>query len=99
MLRFSVRQERARCRSKTPGPLPAPLSEPTHAAIAGAAFSAPRTSSIRTPLPSPLMPTRAEIDAQLDRLEALLPGLVAEHPDEADFGPAFAGEADVIQCR
>jgi FAD/FMN-containing dehydrogenase len=43
------------------------------------------------PVPSPAL-----ADA-LDRLEALLPQLIADHPDEADFWPAFAGFADLIE--
>jgi len=42
------------------------------------------------------MKTRAELDTMLDRLAQALPGMLAEHPDDADFWPAFAGEADEI---
>lgn len=39
---------------------------------------------------------RPELDAMLDRLAQALPGMMAEHADDADFWPAFAGEADEI---
>lgn len=38
-----------------------------------------------------------ELTFQLDALEAALPGLIADNPDPADFWPAFAGQADVIE--
>jgi len=41
-------------------------------------------------------PTLAQLKAQLDALEARIPHLLVEHPDPADFWPAFAGEADLI---
>lgn len=37
------------------------------------------------------------LNAQLEALEAGLPVLIAQHPDDADFWPAFAGQADVIE--
>ena len=39
---------------------------------------------------------RADLDAMLERLAQALPGMRDAHPDEADFWPAFAGEADEI---
>lgn len=39
---------------------------------------------------------RAELDAMLDRLTQAVPGMRGEHPDDADFWPAFSGEADEI---
>jgi hypothetical protein len=39
---------------------------------------------------------RADLDAMLDRLSKALPGMLAALPDDADFWPAFAGEADEI---
>lgn len=39
---------------------------------------------------------RADLDGMLDRLAQALPGMLAAHPDEAEFWPAFAGEADAI---
>jgi hypothetical protein len=33
----------------------------------------------------------------LDVLQNQLPKMIEEHPDDADFWPAFAGEADVIE--
>jgi hypothetical protein len=41
--------------------------------------------------------TLTELDAMLDTLEQHLPTIIKEHPDDADFWPAFAGEADVIE--
>lgn len=38
-----------------------------------------------------------QIITQLDDLEASLPAMLAEHPEEDEFWMAFAGEADVIQ--
>lgn len=43
------------------------------------------------------MKTRAELAHLLDALEQALPALVSDHPDPADFWPAFAGQADVIE--
>lgn len=43
------------------------------------------------------MTTRADLDQRLDALEASLPGMIAEYPDDGDFWMAFAGEADCIQ--
>lgn len=42
------------------------------------------------------MKSRAELDSMLDRLAQALPGMIAEHPDDADLWPAFACEADEI---
>lgn len=42
------------------------------------------------------MITQAALIAQLDELEATLPTLRAEYPDDGDFWMAFAGQADVI---
>lgn len=39
---------------------------------------------------------RVELDAMLDRLAQGLSGMRGEHPDDADFWPAFSGEADEI---
>jgi len=39
----------------------------------------------------------ANIIAQLDALEASLPDLRADHPEEDEFWMAFAGKDDVIQ--
>ena len=36
------------------------------------------------------------IVAALDKLEATLPDLIVQYPDEADFWSAFVGEADEI---
>lgn len=35
--------------------------------------------------------------AQLDELEAQLPQLLSDHPEEVEFWPVFAGMADVIE--
>ena len=43
------------------------------------------------------MKTRAELTDLLDALEAAMPALVRDNPDAADFWPAFAGQADVIE--
>lgn len=40
-----------------------------------------------------------DLTARLDALEAALPQLITDNPDPADFWPAFAGEADVIEDR
>lgn len=40
--------------------------------------------------------TRPELQTRLNALEAQLPALVREHPDPADFWPAYAGVADEI---
>lgn len=42
------------------------------------------------------MKTRTELNAMLHRLAQAVPGLRAEHHDDADFWPAFSGEADEI---
>lgn len=41
--------------------------------------------------------TRADLDKRLDTLEAMLPELIQDNPDDGDFWAAFAGEADVIE--
>lgn len=38
-----------------------------------------------------------DLATRLDALEAALPQLIADHPNPADFWPAFAGESDVIE--
>ena len=43
------------------------------------------------------MKTRAELTTLIDALEAAMPALVRDNPDPADFWPAFAGHADVIE--
>ena len=43
------------------------------------------------------MKTRAELAALLDALEQAMPAMVSDHPDPADFWPAFAGQADGIE--
>lgn len=43
------------------------------------------------------MAIRSEIEQALDALEAKVPQLQAEYPDEDDFWSVFAGEADVIE--
>lgn len=40
--------------------------------------------------------TREQTDALLDALEAKLPALLEQYPDDADFWNAFAGEAEVL---
>jgi len=40
-----------------------------------------------------------QLDAMLDRLQAKLPQLMLDYPDEADFWMAFAGEAELIEDR
>jgi hypothetical protein len=43
------------------------------------------------------MSNLAPLMAKLDALEAALPALRADHPDDGDFLTAFAGMADVIE--
>lgn len=43
------------------------------------------------------MKTRPQLEELLAALEVALPGMVQDNPDPADFWPAFAGEADVIE--
>lgn len=43
------------------------------------------------------MLTIYELTAQLDSLQARLPHLIEERPDDSDFWLAFAGEADAIE--
>lgn len=38
-----------------------------------------------------------DLESRLVALEQSLPQLIADTPDPADFWPAFAGEADVIE--
>lgn len=38
-----------------------------------------------------------ELTRRLEALEASLPALIAENPSPADFWPAFAGEADLLE--
>ena len=38
-----------------------------------------------------------ELTRRLDALEASLPALIAANPSPADFWPAFAGEADLLE--
>ncbi|MBB1061870.1 hypothetical protein [Marilutibacter spongiae] len=40
--------------------------------------------------------TEDELQARCDALEAQLPALIAEYPEEGDFWSAFAGIADEI---
>lgn len=40
-----------------------------------------------------------ELDSLLDQLQAKLPQLVADCPDDGHFWMAFAGEADVIEDK
>ncbi len=37
-----------------------------------------------------------QLVSRLDELEAKLPRILGEFPDDADFWPVFAGEADAI---
>ena len=43
------------------------------------------------------MTTQEQLTKMLDELEARLPHMIAEHPDDADFWPEFAGAADDIE--
>src|SRR5687768_13325652 len=43
------------------------------------------------------MKSRADLTALLDALEARMPALLGQHPDDAEFWPAFAGEAEAIE--
>ena len=45
----------------------------------------------------PMSPPLAELQRQVDLLEAEVPGWLAEDPDPAVFWPLFAGVADVIE--
>jgi len=40
---------------------------------------------------------RAQLASMLAKLDQAIPGLLRDYPDDADFWPAFAGEADVIE--
>ena len=42
-------------------------------------------------------PTQESISVRLDALSAELPKLIADHPDDADFWPAYAALADEIK--
>lgn len=44
-------------------------------------------------------PTRAQLEAELAKLDALIPELKADYPEDADFWPAFACLADAIAER
>ena len=39
---------------------------------------------------------RPTLQQHLNELEARLPALMRDYPDQADFWPAFAGQADAI---
>lgn len=41
--------------------------------------------------------SRSQLEDLLAKLDAELPSMIRDHPDDADFWPAFAGEADVIE--
>jgi hypothetical protein len=43
--------------------------------------------------------TRAQLEAELAKLDAMIPELKADYPEEADFWPAFACLADAIGGR
>jgi hypothetical protein len=43
------------------------------------------------------MKSKVELSAMLEALEASIPTLLAQHPDDSAFWPAFAGEADAIE--
>lgn len=43
------------------------------------------------------MTKRAELTVLLDALEASLPQLINDNPDDGDFWMAFAGQADLIE--
>jgi hypothetical protein len=50
-----------------------------------------------TGMPGAIMArTLAELDHDLDRLEAMLPALIEAYPDD-EIWAAFAGESDVIE--
>lgn len=40
--------------------------------------------------------TRAQLDQMLDALDAQLPEMLEQNPDDGDFWAEFAGHADVI---
>lgn len=42
------------------------------------------------------MKTHAELAGMLGALARAFPGMIAEHPDDEEFWPAFAGVADEI---
>lgn len=44
-----------------------------------------------------MTPPLAELQRQVDLLEAEVPRWLEEHPDPADFWPLFAGVADDIE--
>lgn len=44
-------------------------------------------------------PTRDQLEAELAKLDALIPQLKSDYADEADFWPAFACLADAIGER
>jgi hypothetical protein len=41
--------------------------------------------------------SRSELTLKLKALEDAMPALLAAHPEDADFWPAFAGEAEAIE--
>ncbi|UYB51137.1 hypothetical protein OCJ37_14200 [Xanthomonas sp. AM6] len=41
--------------------------------------------------------TRADLDKMLDALEAEVPAMLEQCPDDGDFWAEFAGHADVIE--
>lgn len=43
------------------------------------------------------MTTQAELVQQLDALQARLPAMIADNPDDGDFWMEFAGVADTIE--
>ncbi len=43
------------------------------------------------------MKTRAELDAMLDALDAEIPAMLKQCPDDGDFWAEFAGHADAIE--
>jgi hypothetical protein len=42
---------------------------------------------------------RSKLDQMLDGLEAALPHMLQEHPDDDSFRALFAGNADLIECE
>jgi hypothetical protein len=42
---------------------------------------------------------RAKLDEMLDGLEAALPRMLKDHPDDDSFRALFAGNADLIECE
>ena len=52
--------------------------------------------AIHEPPGSTMAKSRSELEKQISALAAQTPAMVRDHPDDADFFPAFAGESDVI---